>query len=229
VLPLVGWLIASWKIIKAISVLPLALFFFSWKLLPESPRWMITQGKKDGAVKILKDIAKTNDVVAPVDLDAQVQKMVLATKEQSLGYLSLFSTKILAFRTVLMTLGFTSSAFVYYQMVVNISNMSGNFYLNMFFIGLVEGPGNFWGVFLANKLGRRWTHSTLLLLNAILFASIMPLTEINEQSESYGAAATAVTVLCMVIKFNIAGTFLVAYIQALEIFPTNVRQSGDQV
>ena len=38
------------------------------------------QGKKDGAVKILKDIAKTNDVVAPVDLDAQVQKMVLATK-----------------------------------------------------------------------------------------------------------------------------------------------------
>jgi OCT family organic cation transporter-like MFS transporter 4/5 len=30
----------------------------------------------------------------------------------------------------------------------------------------------------------------------------------------------------MVIKFNIAATFIVAYMQALEIFPTVIRQSG---
>jgi len=222
VFPLVGYLIASWKIIKAVSVLPLTFFFLTWKLLPESPRWLVIKGKKDEAMKILNDIAKTNSVVAPVDMDSRVQKMVEATQEKSLGYLSLFTTKQMALRTVCMTFGFTASAFVYYQMVINVSNMTGSPFLNLFFLGLVEGPGNFWGVFLANKMGRRWCHSTLLLINAILFAAIMPLAHYSQDA----SVSMAITVMCMIIKFNIAATFIVAYIQALEIFPTCVRQSG---
>jgi len=222
VFPLVGYLIASWRIIKAVSVLPLALFFFTWKLLPESPRWLVTKGKGKEATKILREISKSNSVVPPADLDNMVQKMVEATQEKSMGYISLFATKQLALRTVCMTFGFTASAFVYYQMVINVSNMMGSTFLNLFLLGLVEGPGNFWGVYLANKLGRRWCHSTLLLINALLFAAIMPLSHYAEDR----GVGIAISVLCMLIKFNIAATFLVAYIQALEIFPTCIRQSG---
>ena len=32
--------------------------------------------------------------------------------------------------------------------------------------------------------------------------------------------------LCMWIKLNISGTFVVSYVQAIELFPTSVRQSG---
>ena len=38
------------------------------------------QGKKDEAVKILRDISKSNSVVPPADLDNMVQKMVEATQ-----------------------------------------------------------------------------------------------------------------------------------------------------
>merc|ERR1719215_2229303 len=98
----------------------------------------------------------------------------------------------------------------------------GSTFLNLFLLGLVEGPGNFWGFYLAKKLGRRWCHSTLLLINALLFAAIMPLSHYAEDR----GVGIAISVLCMLIKFNIAATFLVAYIQALEIFPTCIRQSG---
>ena len=43
-------------------------------------------------------------------------------------------------------------------MMINVQNMAGNTFLNLFLLGLVEGPGNLMGVILANKLGRRWTH-----------------------------------------------------------------------
>ena len=103
---------------------------------------------------------------------------------------SLFGTPILCARTVMITIGFTASAFVYYQMVINVSNMVGNTFLNLFLLGLVEGPGNVLGEYgtpenieelkiylqgtvLANKVGRRWTHSTLLGINALLFAAVM--------------------------------------------------------
>ena len=52
--PLIGWLIASWKIMKIVSVAPLALFFFSWQMLPESPRWLISKGRTQEAAVIMR-------------------------------------------------------------------------------------------------------------------------------------------------------------------------------
>ena len=145
--------------IKVASVAPLALFFFSWKLLPESPRWLVTKGRTKDAVSILTKIAETNNVTVPADLTSRVEKLSVATKEDSLGYLSLFSGKVLGIRTILCTIGFTASAFIYYQMVLNVSNMGGNTFLNLFLLGLSEGPGNMIGFLLAAKIGRRWTHT----------------------------------------------------------------------
>jgi len=222
VFPLVGYIIASWRLIKAVSVLPLVLFFFTWKLLPESPRWMISKGKYKEATAILRKIAETNNVVPPPDLEQRIQKMSENNKEKSLGYLGLFSRRILGFRTILMTIGFTASAFVYYQMVINVSNMMGNTFLNLFLLGLVEGPGTMIGIFLANTIGRRWTHCTLLFMNAILFSSVTPLVYMTKQEW----VPPVISFLCMFIKMNIAATFTVAYVQAMELFPTSLRQSG---
>ena len=156
-----GWLIASWRLIKIVSVAPLVFLLFSWTLLPESPRWLISKSRTKEASKILTKIAETNGVRPPPDLTPRLQKMAEANKETSLGYLrwairspsyliaylsrSLFGTPILCARTVLITIGFTASAFVYYQMVINVSNMVGNTFLNLFLLGLVEGPGNVLG------------------------------------------------------------------------------------
>eukprot|EP00092_Neocalanus_flemingeri_P014336 GFUD01015463.1.p1 GENE.GFUD01015463.1~~GFUD01015463.1.p1 ORF type:complete len:584 (+),score=109.85 GFUD01015463.1:144-1895(+) len=221
--PLVGYLIASWKILKIVSVAPLAFLFFTWTLLPESPRWLVSKGRTKEATAILRKIAETNNVVPPADLTVRVEKLAESTKEQSMGYLSLFGSSVLALRTILMTIGFTASAFVYYQMVINVSNMAGNTFLNLFLLGLVEGPGNMLGTLLANKVGRRWTHSGLLFFNSVLFAAVMGLVQ-YQYTTTWGSAV--ISFLCMWLKMNISATFVVAYIQAMEVFPTCVRQSG---
>ena len=105
-----------------------------------------------------------------------------------------------------MLIAFTASAFVYYQLVINIGNMAGNTFLNMFLLGLVEGPGCVLGVYLSDKIGRRWSHFSMLGTNAVLFFVLM-FTAYNPNLKSL------VIFLCMWIKLNISGTFVVSYVQ----------------
>ena len=58
----------------------------------------------------------------------------------------------MAKRTICVTIAFTASAFVYYQLVINIGNLAGNTYLNMFLMGIVEGPGCVGAVYLSDKV-----------------------------------------------------------------------------
>ena len=82
-----GWLIASWRLIKIVSVAPLVFLLFSWKMLPESPRWLISKSRTKEASKILTKIAETNGVRPPADLTPRLEKIAEANKETSLGYL----------------------------------------------------------------------------------------------------------------------------------------------
>ena len=99
-------------------------------------------------------------------------------------------------------------------MVINVSNMAGNTFLNLFLLGLVEGPGNMLGTLLANKIGRRWTHSGLLFFNSALFATVMGLVQF-QYTTTWGSAV--ISFLCMWLKMNISATFVVAYIQVQQM------------
>ena len=46
-------------------------------------------------------------------------------------------------RTICICVVFTSSAFIYYQLMINIGNMAGNTFLNLFLLGIVEGKLGF--------------------------------------------------------------------------------------
>lgn len=52
-LPLLGWLIQRWKWITVACTLPMAFVFFSIKIVPESPRWLVTVGRMAEAKAVL--------------------------------------------------------------------------------------------------------------------------------------------------------------------------------
>ena len=60
VMPTLGW---RWLI--AISSFPLGLLLFMWPVLPESPRWLVGQGRLEEAEKVLAQAARINGVSLP--------------------------------------------------------------------------------------------------------------------------------------------------------------------
>jgi len=56
---------SNWRLLLAIYTLP-SLFVFTYKfIVPESPRWLVSQGRSEEAIEILKTTAKVNKVRDP--------------------------------------------------------------------------------------------------------------------------------------------------------------------
>jgi len=60
ILPTLGW---RWLLV--ISALPLLLVLLGLLLLPESPRYLLSAGKADRALEILREIARENGNFLP--------------------------------------------------------------------------------------------------------------------------------------------------------------------
>ena len=112
--------------LQVVCVVPMAFAFFCWTITPESPRWLLTKKRVSQADRILREIAKTNGAEPPEDLTPRLIKIANDTSEVVYGMGSLFVSWRLAWRSVLVSICFTASAFVYYQLVINIGNMGGN-------------------------------------------------------------------------------------------------------
>ena len=142
--------------IKIASVIPLFVFFVSWRLVPESPRWLVYKSRTKEAAEILSRIATTNGAAVPDDLEARLERIAQDQdqdqerigrrgKTTSYGFLSLFSSPILILRTAMMAIGFSASSFIFYQVYVNITHMVTDSYLNMLILAVINLPGQVLG------------------------------------------------------------------------------------
>ncbi|XP_023213044.1 solute carrier family 22 member 21-like [Centruroides sculpturatus] len=60
ILPGLVWLFRDWFHIELISALSFIIFFPLWRIIPESPRWLLSQGRVNEAEEILRYAAKLN-------------------------------------------------------------------------------------------------------------------------------------------------------------------------
>lgn len=58
----VAWLIRDWVQLQLAVTLPFVVFLGYWWFLPESPRWLLSQGRFDETMDIVRRIAKVNGV-----------------------------------------------------------------------------------------------------------------------------------------------------------------------
>ena len=49
-----------WMWIQIACVVPMAVMLLTFKILPESPRWLVATGRQERAKEILEDMAKVN-------------------------------------------------------------------------------------------------------------------------------------------------------------------------
>ncbi|XP_027743998.1 solute carrier family 22 member 2-like, partial [Empidonax traillii] len=61
----IAYAIPHWRWLQLTVTLPTCFFLLYYWCLPESPRWLISQGKNDKAMKIVSDIAKKNQKKLP--------------------------------------------------------------------------------------------------------------------------------------------------------------------
>ncbi|XP_017787310.1 PREDICTED: organic cation transporter protein-like [Nicrophorus vespilloides] len=218
VLPLIMWLLNDWRYFMAATTLPCLLYVFSGKFLIESPRWLISKGNIKKCVKELNKIAKVNGTELPEDASYLLTK-VTGDEEKVYGMFGLFSSWRLTKNTLLIISGWSTTSLIYYTLTFNVTNLEGNPFLNFFWQGMAEFPALFIGKYASDRYGRRWTNMASFL--ATIIGCIPILFIIHDESQQLTVAA-----FCVFLKFCNAFAYYIVNLQAMEIYPTCVRQTG---
>ena len=153
-LTFVGWLWGDWFITSLIGVGAMASLFLAYPVVMESPRWLLSQkGRTLEAKQLLNKIAKMNNRSEPGNLYKRLNDInEIILNEPKYGVISLFSRVGMAVKTVLLLICFGVNEWIYKQLLINIDNMAGSYFLNLFMFSVIEIPACFFGLWLAVSL-----------------------------------------------------------------------------
>ncbi|XP_041669515.1 solute carrier family 22 member 13-like [Cheilinus undulatus] len=214
-LPGLAYLIPNWRILQMVLCSPLLLVLgFLYWFLPESARWLLTQGRKEEARTVLERAARVNRRKAPHDLIDKVD-MKVTTKRGSM--LDIFQTPYLRKRTAIMGYNWFATSLLYYGLSLNVGSFGLNIYLTQFIFGFVEIPANLGALGLIQNFGRRKCLACFLFFGGATCLVILAIPK---------SLPVVVTVIAVLGKMSAITSFNTAYVYTAELYPTTLRQNG---
>ncbi|KAM9069865.1 solute carrier family 22 member 4 isoform X1 [Sarcophilus harrisii] len=214
-LPLFAYFIRDWRMLLLALTVPGVLCVPLWWVIPESPRWLISQGRFAEAEDIIQKAAKMNNVTAPVIIFDPLEFQELTPLEQQKTFiLDLFRTRHIAIITIMSLMLWMLVSIGYFGLSLNTPNLHGDVYLNCFLSAAIEVPAYVIAWLLLRSLPRRYIIAGTLFLGGgvLLFIQLVP-------TEYYFLS----TSLVMLGKFGITSAFSMLYVFTAELYPTLVR------
>ncbi|KAM3624669.1 uncharacterized protein V6R79_026363 [Siganus canaliculatus] len=220
ILPGVAYFLNDWRSLTAVSTCPLFLAMVGWWWLPDSARWLISNGNLKAAHYYLSECARVNGRKQfMADLKPEVLSKVIVVENQNRKYSYLDLVKTPRMRSLALFTGIVwfSVACTYYGISLNVSSFSLNIYVTQFIYGAMELPGKALVYFSLYKIGRRTTQAfTLCLTGVCLFCNMfIPASQWTVQS-AIGALG----------KMFAESTFTNLFLYTTELYPTVLRQNG---
>uniref|UniRef100_G3RGR2 Solute carrier family 22 member 7 n=1 Tax=Gorilla gorilla gorilla TaxID=9595 RepID=G3RGR2_GORGO len=219
-LALVGYLIRDWRWLLLAVTLPCAPGILSLWWVPESARWLLTQGHVKEAHRYLLHCARING--RPVCEDSFSQEAVskVAAGERVVrrpSYLDLFRTPRLRHISLCCVVVWFGVNFSYYGLSLDVSGLGLNVYQTQLLFGAVELPSKLLVYLSVRYAGRRLTQAGTLLGTALAFGTRLL---VSSDMKSWS------TVLAVMGKAFSEAAFTTAYLFTSELYPTVLRQTG---
>ena len=150
----VGYLLRDWTHLHLASGALCLLAMPTWWLLPESPRWLAQNGRREEAAKVLREMARVNgkpqlDERAEADIDKVLRRIEehhgsdgdSSSSKNKLSFWHMFERAHAAKSAVLLLAWITTNVSSY-TLQLNATKLAGNVHLNFIFAGLSEMPAS---------------------------------------------------------------------------------------
>ncbi|XP_064635698.1 organic cation transporter protein-like isoform X3 [Lineus longissimus] len=218
-----AYFIRNWRHLTFAITGPCVFFFGYWWLIEESPRWLITNGRRKEAEDIIRKVAKFNgksDALPAGPLfegtkDKEDQEVV---PEKTVNCCTIMKNKTLAVRLICLSINWAAVSAAYYGLSLNSGNLSGDIYINYLVTGLIEIPAYIYALFAPMKFGRKYTHAFAMIVGGTAcIVSIFPVI--------FGGSSLSwlITTLSTIGKFGASASFASVYIWTAEMTPTSMR------
>ncbi|XP_017484751.1 PREDICTED: organic cation transporter protein [Rhagoletis zephyria] len=208
----------NWRNLLRVLYAPAILQILFLFILPESVRWLLSQGKEEEATRILKRAARINKREIPEeDLKALVEENQAKLEEaRESHYPIVKALKMFRWRILNCCLCWFTHTLVALGLSLTSVTLGGNKYTNFQLNGVIQVPGLILPLVIMDRIGRRYSLCGSMLLCALC----MGITALVGRNH-----AAAELVLFLIGKLAITCSFQILYFFTSEIFPTNVRNS----
>ncbi|XP_015255164.1 PREDICTED: solute carrier family 22 member 13-like [Cyprinodon variegatus] len=215
ILPGIAYLITKWWILQLVLLSPLVIVLVVlFCFLPESARWLMSQGRKEAALKELQRAARVNKRSVSGDL---LDKVNMETSPNRKNMMDIFRITYLRKRTLIMALNWFAATILFYGLSLNIGSFGLNIYLTQLIFGFIEIPANLAGLTLIQRFGRRICQAGFLFFGG---ASCLVAIAVPKD------LSVVVTVIAMLGKFAATAACSTAHVYTAELYPTDLRHSG---
>ncbi|XP_064205902.1 organic cation/carnitine transporter 2-like [Anguilla rostrata] len=216
-LPLMAFFIRDWRMLVVAIAVPGVFFFPVWRLVPESPRWLLSQGRVEEAEAILRGAARKNGITAPEVIFAPLQVENDMEKFKRHTICDLVKSNNIRWITIMLSSVWVIISIGYFAVSLNTSNLYGDRYLNCFLSAAVEVPAYMLSWALFRSCSRRLCLFAMLFIGGavLLLAQLIP--------RDLSSLSTA---LEMVGKFGITVAFTIVYAFSVELYPTVLRNTA---
>lgn len=219
-LALVGYLIRDWRWLLVAVTLPCVPGIVCLWWVPESARWLLTQGRVEEARRYLLCCAKLNGrPVGEDSLSLETLTKVAAGEKvvQRPSYLDLLRTPRLRHISLCCVVVWFAVNFAYYGLTLNVSGLGLNVYLTQLLFGAVELPAKLLVYLSVRYAGRRLTQAGTLLGTALTLGGRLLL---SSEMASWSTALEVIGKGCS------ESSFTTVYLFTTELYPTVLRQTG---
>lgn len=231
-LPWMALYIANWQWFAIAVSAPLILAVFTPLCVPESARWLVSQGQTKRAMTILRKFARINRM--PVDEtvfkkfetdceELRRREEDLTTeaapdgtkKRKSYSILDLFRSPHLCKITVLLILIWMAISLVFDGHVRNVDNLGMDLFITFTIASVTEFPADTLLTLILDRWGRRWLAFGSMVLSGVfsLLATTVPV----------GLVSATLAILG---RFSVNISYNIGLQYAAELLPTVVRAQG---
>ncbi|HGH5397496.1 TPA: sugar porter family MFS transporter [Raoultella planticola] len=215
-----------WRWMFAIATLPAVALFFGMFLVPESPRWLVSQGKSREAWRVLKTIREKQQIKPELEM---MEENVRQEKDRFLSVWHHLSipwvrrTFILGIGVAVILQATGVNAIMYYG--TQILTASGFGRETALVANVVNGVtaiiSCLWGIYLLGKIGRKTMFVVGLIGTTISLTMIAAMSAWLPSSEWRAYTILASMVCFLIFIQGMIGP--VAWVLLSEIFPISIR------
>ncbi|XP_053393560.1 organic cation transporter protein-like isoform X2 [Mercenaria mercenaria] len=155
---LAAWALKDWKNLHLATAAIGVPFLLTYCIVQESARWLVTKGRYEDAEKVFYTIAKINGKPKPDTSKIMKEASKTDCFKTSVHYtaLHLFRTRELIKTTIGLLFIWMSVSYSYYGLTFGINSLSGDLFLNMFMMNMIETPACFLVMYFVNRFGRKY-------------------------------------------------------------------------
>ncbi|XP_022621679.1 solute carrier family 22 member 2-like [Seriola dumerili] len=217
ILPLLAYFITDWRWLQVTITAPYILFLSYYWLIPESPRWLISQNNSSRAMEITESMAKENKKKLTRNLETLTDE---EGDSPSASLLDLIRTPNMRKHTFILMFNWFTSGVVYQGLIMRVGIAGGDVYIDFLISGLVEFPAAFLILFTIERIGRRLPFASA---NIVAGASCLVTAVIPDSMFWFK------TVVACIGRLGITMAFEMVVFVNTELYPTFVRNLGVSV